>query len=142
MIMENKNNENKYIVIRSVEEWKKILSPEQYRILRKKGTEQPFTGEFDHFFGDGTYFCAGCGQQLFVSDSKFDSGCGWPAFDKEVEKGVIEYIFDKTFGMVRTEILCNNCGGHLGHVFDDGPTETGQRFCVNSAALKFEEETK
>ena len=137
--MENKNSENKYTVVRTEEEWKKILSPEQYRILRKKGTEHPFSGEFDHFFGDGIYYCAGCWQQLILSESKFDSGCGWPAFDKEVEKGSIEYISDKTFGMVRTEILCNNCGGHLGHVFDDGPTETGQRFCVNSASLKFEE---
>lgn len=137
--MEDKKSETKYTVERTEQEWKKILTPEQYRILRKKGTEHPFSGEFDHFFGDGIYYCAGCGQQLFLSDSKFDSGCGWPAFDKEVEKGVIEYISDKTFGMVRTEILCNNCGGHLGHVFDDGPTETGQRFCVNSASLKFEE---
>lgn len=126
-----------YTVIKSDEEWKSLLSEEQYRVLRKKGTERPFTGEYDHFFEDGVYVCAGCGQQLFTSSSKFDSGCGWPAFDREIEKGTIDYETDQGFGMVRTEILCSKCGGHLGHVFDDGPTETGNRFCVNSASLKF-----
>lgn len=135
----NNDNSKKYSIARTEEEWKKILSPEQYSVLRKKGTERPFTGEYDHFFGDGSYVCAGCGQKLFTSSSKFDSGCGWPAFDKEAEKGTIEYESDNAFGMKRTEIICSNCGGHLGHVFDDGPTETGQRYCVNSASLQFKE---
>ncbi len=130
---------NKYKITKTDQEWKAILSFEQYNILRKKATERPFTGEFDHFFENGTYTCAGCGQPLFTSTSKFDSGCGWPAFDREIAKGSIEYEKDFAFGMSRTEILCNNCGGHLGHVFDDGPTETGVRFCVNSLSLKFEQ---
>jgi peptide-methionine (R)-S-oxide reductase len=87
-------------------------------------------------FEDGEYFCAGCGEKLFESEAKFDSGCGWPSFDKAIE-GKVEYVQDKTFGMIRTEILCANCGGHLGHVFDDGPTDTGQRYCVNSASINF-----
>lgn len=124
------------------EEWKKILSQEQYDILRKKGTERPFTGKYDKFFGDGMYVCAGCGQELFTSDSKFDSGCGWPAFDVPVEKGNVDYKKDMSFGMYRVEILCSKCGGHLGHVFNDGPTETGERYCVNSASLDFKDETK
>ncbi len=131
------SKDKKYKVERTAAEWQQLLTPEQYRILRNKGTERPFTGEYDHFFGNGKYVCAGCGQELFTSDSKFDSGCGWPAFDREKEKGVIDYETDSTFGMKRTEILCSNCGGHLGHVFDDGPTETGLRFCVNSASLQF-----
>ncbi|MEZ5013496.1 MAG: peptide-methionine (R)-S-oxide reductase MsrB [Chitinophagales bacterium] len=130
----------KYTLELSPEEWKKRLSPEQYRILRNKGTERPFSGEYDHFFEKGKYVCAGCGQVLFTSESKFDSGCGWPAFDREVEKGNVEYADDSSFGMRRVEIMCSNCGGHLGHVFDDGPTETGQRFCVNSASLQFRDD--
>src|SRR5262249_35436341 len=110
------------------------------KILREKDTERPFTGEYDEFFGNGIYVCAGCGQVLFNSDSKFNSGCGWPAFDREAEKGKIEYDEDNTFGMHRVEIMCSNCGGHLGHVFNDGPTETGLRYCVNSASLKFDPE--
>jgi len=131
-----------YKVVRTDEEWKKLLTPEQYRILRNKGTERPFTGEYDDFFEKGKYVCAGCGQVLFDSSSKFNSGCGWPAFDREVEKGTIEYDEDNSFGMRRVEIMCSNCGGHLGHVFDDGPTETGQRFCVNSASLNFDSNEK
>jgi peptide-methionine (R)-S-oxide reductase len=126
---------NKYNILKSDQE---LLSPEAYQILRKKGTERPFTGEYDHFFEDGLYHCAGCGQALFTSSAKFDSGCGWPAFDREIEKGSVAYEKDHAFGMSRTEILCNNCGGHLGHVFNDGPTETGERFCVNSLSLKFD----
>lgn len=128
----------KYTFEKTDQEWRDMLSPEQYRILRTKGTERPFSGEYDHFFEKGLYTCAGCGQPLFDSTSKFDSGCGWPAFDREKASGTIDYEQDISFGMVRTEIMCSNCGGHLGHVFDDGPTETGQRFCVNSASLKFE----
>ena len=126
-----------YKVQKSEEEWKKELSPEQYRILRQKGTEAPHTGKFNLHFEDGKYKCAACGEQLFASDSKFESGCGWPSFDEAIE-GKVEYKQDRTYGMIRTEILCATCGSHLGHVFDDGPTETGQRYCVNSASIDFE----
>ncbi|MCP9200741.1 peptide-methionine (R)-S-oxide reductase MsrB [Gramella sp. GC03-9] len=126
----------KYKVEKSPEEWKKELSPEQYRILREKGTEAPHTGKYNLHFEEGVYKCAACGEQLFESDSKFESGCGWPSFDEGIE-GKIEYVQDRTFGMIRTEILCSNCGSHLGHVFDDGPTDTGQRYCVNSASINF-----
>ena len=127
----------KYNIEKSEEEWKKVLTPEEYRILREKGTEAPHTGRFNLHFEDGTYKCAACGEKLFESDSKFESGCGWPSFDEAIE-GKIEYVQDRTFGMIRTEILCSNCGSHLGHVFDDGPTETGHRYCVNSASINFE----
>ncbi|MUP45469.1 peptide-methionine (R)-S-oxide reductase MsrB [Gramella sp. BOM4] len=126
----------KYKVEKSPEEWKKKLSPEQYRILREKGTEAPHTGEYNLHFEEGTYKCAACGEKLFDSDAKFESGCGWPSFDEAID-GKIEYIQDRSFGMIRTEILCANCGSHLGHVFDDGPTDTGQRYCVNSASIDF-----
>tara|TARA_B100000378_G_C18000930_1_gene397189 strand:+ start:63 stop:548 length:486 start_codon:yes stop_codon:yes gene_type:complete len=131
------NKMKKYNIEKSEEEWKKVLTPEEYRILREKGTEAPHTGRFNLHFEDGTYKCAACGEKLFESDSKFESGCGWPSFDEAIE-GKIEYVQDRTFGMIRTEILCSNCGSHLGHVFDDGPTETGQRYCVNSASINFE----
>lgn len=126
----------KYPIEKSENEWKEKLSPEQYRILREKGTEAPHTGTYNLHFEDGAYKCAACNTKLFESDSKFDSGCGWPSFDKAIE-GAVEYVQDRSFGMIRTEILCSNCGGHLGHVFDDGPTETGQRYCVNSASINF-----
>ncbi|MFV9482222.1 peptide-methionine (R)-S-oxide reductase MsrB [Christiangramia sp. ASW11-125] len=126
----------KYNIEKTEEEWKEKLSPEQYRVLRQKGTEAPHTGEYNLHFEDGEYQCAACGEQLFESDAKFESGCGWPSFDNAID-GKVEYIQDRTFGMIRTEILCSNCGSHLGHVFDDGPTETGQRYCVNSASINF-----
>lgn len=126
----------KYNIEKSEEEWKAQLSPEQYRVLRQKGTEAPHTGKYNLHFEEGTYKCAACGEKLFESDSKFKSGCGWPSFDNAIESK-IEYVQDRSFGMIRTEILCANCGSHLGHVFDDGPTETGQRFCVNSASIDF-----
>jgi len=126
----------KYSVEKSEQEWKEQLSEEQYRILRQKGTEAPHTGKYNLHFEDGKYKCAGCGNILFESKAKFNSNCGWPSFDQSVE-GSIEYIKDTSFGMIRTEILCSNCGGHVGHVFDDGPTETGQRYCVNSASIEF-----
>ena len=126
----------KYSVEKSEQEWKEQLSEEQYRILRQKGTEAPHTGKYNLHFEDGKYKCAGCGNILFESEAKFNSNCGWPSFDQSVE-GSIEYIKDTSFGMIRTEILCSNCGGHVGHVFDDGPTETGQRYCVNSASIEF-----
>jgi peptide-methionine (R)-S-oxide reductase len=126
-----------YKINKTDQEWKKLLTEEQYRILREKGTERPFTGKYDLFFEEGMYTCAGCGQELFVSDAKFNSGCGWPAFDAPMDRQHIEYKRDLSHGMVRVEILCSNCGGHLGHVFNDGPTETGERYCVNSASLDF-----
>lgn len=121
----------------SEEEWKKKLSPEQYYVLRQQGTERPFTGKFYLHKENGVYLCAGCGAELFTSDMKFESHCGWPSFDKEIEGGKILKRLDKSYGMIRTEIICANCGGHLGHLFDDGPTETGMRYCVNSLSLDF-----
>jgi len=120
-------------------EYKEKLTPDQYRILREKGTERPFTGEYNTHYDKGVYSCAACGNELFKSDQKFDSGCGWPSFDDEIE-GAIERKRDTTHGMMRTEIMCSNCGSHLGHVFNDGPTPTGIRHCVNSLSLDFEKE--
>ncbi|MES2544371.1 MAG: peptide-methionine (R)-S-oxide reductase MsrB [Bacteroidota bacterium] len=118
-------------------EWKKELTPEQYEVLREKGTERPFTGEYVDNFEKGDYVCAACGNVLFHSDAKFHSDCGWPSFDKAI-KGSVTYVTDNTLGMTRTEVNCARCGGHLGHVFDDGPKETtGQRFCTNSVSVKF-----
>lgn len=124
------------------EEWKKLLTPEQYRILRKKGTELPGTGAFLFNEEKGIYTCAACGNELFTSDMKFDSHCGWPSFDKEIPGGKIETFTDRSFGMVRKEIVCSRCGSHLGHLFDDGPTETGMRYCVNSLSLDFKKADK
>lgn len=119
-------------------EWKEMLSPEQYHVLREKGTERPFTGKYNLHFEKGIYTCAGCGTELFSDQQKFESHCGWPSFDAELGAGDrIKKIRDTAFGMIRTEIVCANCGGHLGHVFDDGPTETGQRYCVNSLSIDF-----
>jgi len=126
----------KYTIEKSDEEWKDQLTEEQYRILRQKGTEAPHTGKYNLHFDDGAYECAACNAKLFESEAKFKSNCGWPSFDQAIE-GSIEFIKDTTFGMIRTEILCANCGGHIGHVFDDGPTATGERFCVNSASIDF-----
>jgi peptide-methionine (R)-S-oxide reductase len=120
------------------QEWQAELTPEQYRVLRRKGTEAPFTGEYDHTFEPGTYHCAGCGALLFESDAKYDSGCGWPAFSAPAGESSVEEETDVTHGMIRTEVLCASCGGHLGHVFPDGPAPTGQRYCINSAALQLE----
>jgi len=124
------------------EEWKKKLTPEQYHVLREKGTERPFTGKYTLTKDKGVYTCAGCGTELFSDDQKFDSHCGWPSFDNEIGKGEkIKKIKDLTLGMSRTEIVCAKCGGHLGHIFDDGPTQTGLRYCVNSLSLDFKSDT-
>ena len=128
---------------KSEAEWREELTDEQYRILREKGTERAFTGEYDLHFEEGAYHCAGCQTKLFDSGSKYDSGCGWPAFYKTAEDGVVVEKLDKSFGMIRTEVLCGNCGGHLGHVFPDGPADkTGMRYCINSVSLDFRNEDK
>jgi peptide-methionine (R)-S-oxide reductase len=121
----------------SEEEWKKILTPQQYHVLREKGTDAPHTGKFTLHKEKGMYVCAACGNELFSSDMKFDSHCGWPSFDREIAGGKIVTQKDTSYGMVRTEILCGKCGSHLGHLFDDGPTDTGMRYCVNSTSLDF-----
>lgn len=129
--------DKKYPIQKTEAEWLEELGPERYRILRQKGTERPFTGEYNLKYDRGIYACAGCKTQLFESSSKFDSGCGWPSFDEAIE-GTVEYVRDNSHGMIRTEILCATCGGHLGHVFNDGPTQTGQRYCVNSLSVDFQ----
>ncbi len=120
-------------------EWKKILSPEVYHIAREKGTERPFTSPIEHSKKIGTYHCAACGNALFLSDTKFDSGCGWPSFYKPVSKTSIIYTPDHSHGMERTEVSCGRCKAHLGHVFEDGPPPTGLRYCINGVILHFEE---
>jgi peptide-methionine (R)-S-oxide reductase len=123
-------------------EWKEILTPEQYRVLRQKGTERPFSGEYSRSKEKGTYVCAGCGNPLYSSDTKFDSGTGWPSFWAPLREDSVATEEDRSLWMNRTEVLCKRCGGHLGHVFEDGPKPTGLRYCMNSAALKLEAEKK
>ncbi len=116
-------------------EWRQQLTPEQYQVLRQKGTERAFTGKFWDTKTPGTYLCAGCGQELFTSAEKFDSGCGWPSFVRPLGECQVEEHADRSHGMIRTEVTCQRCGGHLGHVFDDGPAPTGLRYCINAASL-------
>lgn len=123
-------------------EWRSRLTPEQYHVLRGKGTDRPFTGKYYLHNEKGVYSCAGCKQQLFTSDMKFDSECGWPSFDMEMAGGRIKQVVDRSHGMVRTEIVCARCNSHLGHLFDDGPTLTGKRYCVNSTSINFVAEEK
>ena len=130
------SKKNKYPVEKSKKTWKEQLSPEEYYILREKGTESPFTGKFNDHYEKGTYLCKGCGSPLYESESKFDSHCGWPSYDQSIE-GSLELILDHSGGILRTEIVCANCGGHQGHLFNDGPTKTGLRYCVNSASIDF-----
>ena len=118
-------------------EWRAQLDPMQFEVARKAATERPFSGKYWDHWGDGNYNCVGCGTPLFKSDTKFDAGCGWPSYFEPVNSEVVERIVDKTHGMVRVEVRCNNCGSHLGHVFEDGPEPTGERFCINSAAIDF-----
>ena len=126
----------KFSIEKTSNEWKELLGIERFKILREKGTEYPNTGKYNLHFEEGTYCCGGCGENLFESDSKFKSHCGWPSFDEAIPNK-IKYIEDISFGMSRIEIICTTCGGHLGHVFEDGPTETGIRFCVNSLSIDF-----
>ena len=119
--------------------WREQLTAEEFYVLREKGTERAFTGEYWNVWENGTYHCRGCGELLFQSDTKFDAGCGWPSFDRPATEGAVAEARDVSHGMIRTEVLCQKCGGHLGHVFPDGPTETGQRYCINSLSIKLEE---
>ncbi|MCC7533074.1 MAG: peptide-methionine (R)-S-oxide reductase MsrB [Bacteroidia bacterium] len=130
------NTENK--IEKTEEEWKQILTPMQFEILRKKGTERPFSGEYENFWDKGKYACAGCGNLLFSSETKFDAGCGWPSFYEALDKSKITERVDLSHGMKRIEVMCAKCGGHLGHVFDDGPRDkTGLRYCINSVSIQF-----
>ena len=124
-------------IVKGDEEWRKSLTPEEYRLLRKKGTELAFTGKYHDLHDKGTYLCAGCESTLFRSEDKFESGTGWPSFTRPIEADAVEEHVDLTFGMVRKEVKCAVCGGHLGHVFDDGPPPTHRRYCMNSGAMHF-----
>ena len=139
-----KSTQNKtmdtFEIVKNESEWRNLLTPVQFNILREKGTERPYTGEYDKFFEKGTYSCAACGTELFKSDSKYNSGCGWPAFyEPATDTNIVEKT-DYSHGMKRVEVLCARCGGHFGHVFTDGPEPTGLRYCINSGALKFEKQ--
>lgn len=132
---------NHYTVEKSTQQWKSELDPLSYHVLREQGTERPFSGVYNEHFEKGTYLCKGCHSPLYSSESKFASGCGWPSFDAAFP-GAIEYRKDKSHGMLRTEIVCSQCGSHQGHVFNDGPTDTGMRYCVNSVSIAFNDSEK
>ena len=129
-------SKSQFAITKPEEEWRSILTPEQYRVLRKHGTEPAFSSSLDKQYQEGTFVCAGCGQALFTSDTKFNSGTGWPSFFQPIE-GAIATTVDRSFFMTRIEVHCSNCGGHLGHVFDDGPAPTGKRYCMNGVAMNF-----
>ena len=133
------NKSKNYPIVKSEYEWHNELSNEEFRVLRKKGTELPFTGKYNNHFDKGIYRCRACDTPLYDSESKFESGCGWPSYDKALP-GALEFIKDKSHGMIRTEIVCAKCGGHQGHVFNDGPSTTGERYCVNSVSIRFDSE--
>jgi len=138
MSEKNSTGETTDYAAKSDAEWRKTLTPEQYAVLRQRGTERAFTGEYDHKFDAGTYACAACGQELFTSETKFNSGCGWPAFYAAKAGDRVKLTKDFSHGMTRTEVTCARCGSHLGHIFDDAPDQpTGQRYCINSVALRF-----
>ena len=134
------NQTDRPTVVKSESEWRETLSPEQYEVLRHKGTERPFTGRYVHEKRSGVYRCAGCGADLFSSETKFDSGTGWPSFTEPADRANVELLDDYSFGMHRVEVNCAACGGHLGHVFPDGPGVTGERYCINSCSLELDEQ--
>ena len=134
----SRHDETEYEVTRTDQEWRAQLSPDRYAVLRRAGTEPAWSGDLLHVDGQGVFRCAGCGAELFDTDAKFESGTGWPSFDRARAAGTVVERSDRGFGMTRTEILCARCGGHLGHVFPDGPTDTGLRYCVNSLSLTYE----
>ncbi len=130
----------KFVIEKTDKEWKEQLTEEQFRVLRQKGTEYPFTGKYNDFYEKGSYYCVACGTLLFDSESKFKSGCGWPSFSNCADERHILLQKDTSHGMVRTEVLCANCGGHLGHLFEDGPVPSHLRYCINSVAVKFQKD--
>jgi peptide-methionine (R)-S-oxide reductase len=139
----NKMKNTEFEVVKTEEEWKQQLGDFSYHVMREKGTERPYTSEFETLWDSGTYVCKGCGAELFHSETKFDAGCGWPSFYQSVNKDAILEILDKSHGMIRTEVVCKKCGGHLGHVFNDGYDQpTGLRYCINGASLGFVKKPK